>query len=85
MIVVNSEAEEGTNPAGDERKLEELQQLSASIMYNATTCLPDLYLSRHLNKMELKMTAEEHPLENKTMYLLHECNFSKALPIGEDF
>ena len=30
--------------------------------------------------MGLALTAKEHPIDNKVMYWLHECNFDKALP-----
>ena len=50
-------------------------------MFNATTRLPDLFLSETLKTLKNELTPKEHPIENKIMYWLHECNFAKCLPI----
>lgn len=43
-------------------------------MFNATTRLPDLYISEAIKEFEGELTPKEHPIENKVMYWLHECN-----------
>ena len=30
--------------------------------------------------MGLALTPKEHPIDNKVMYWLHECNMDKAMP-----
>lgn len=54
--------------------------LELSILYNHVANLPDLYSSSQIELMGLSLTPKEHPVDNKVMYWLHECNFATALP-----
>ena len=54
--------------------------LELSILFNHVVGLPDLYISSQIELMGLSLTPKEHPVDNKVMYWLHECNFAKALP-----
>ena len=54
--------------------------LDLSILFNHVASLPDLYISSQIELMGLSLTPKEHPVDNKVMYWLHECNFAKALP-----
>lgn len=54
--------------------------LELSILFNHVAKLPDLYISSQIELMGLSLTPKEHPVDNKVMFWLHECNFAKALP-----
>ena len=54
-----------------------------SIMYNIAVDLPDLYLSEPVEKLKLNLTPKEHPIDERVMYWLHECNIDKTIPVGE--
>lgn len=34
--------------------------------------------------MGLALTPKEHPIDNKVMYWLHECNMDKAMPSSSE-
>ena len=57
-----------------------IENLSLSILYNSTVELPDLYLSENIPDFGLNMTPKEHPIDNKVMFWLHECNLNKVFP-----
>ncbi len=50
------------------------ENLEMSIMFNPTVNLPELYISKDIPGLKLNLTPKEHPLENKTMFWLHECH-----------
>ena len=58
-----------------------LESVELSILFNPVVGLPDLYISSNFSDtMGLALTPKEHPVDNKVMFWLHECNFDKALP-----
>ena len=54
--------------------------VEVSILFNHVVGLPDLFISKEIDTMGLALTSKQHPIDNKVMYWLHECNFDKALP-----
>jgi hypothetical protein len=48
-------------------------------MYNVAAGLPDLYMSEGCERMGINVTVRDHPIEAKSMYYLHECQFVKVM------